>query len=141
LEAGIYGGIQLFKGNKVMNEVITLTTGIAPTFGVEMNFHLLPLFVQNPDSPWELYLTAKYGGVVFTNKGGNTTLPDKTPIYLPDESTYEHEYCMGVGGGVYFWKVFGLYVEVSLGQFYSRPVYKYEVKIPCKLRGGFTFTF
>jgi hypothetical protein len=141
LEAGIYGGVQLFHGIKIVNEDIKLITGTASTFGVEINFHLLPLFVQNPDSPWELYLTAKYGGILFTYKGGNTTMIDGTPIYLPTKTKYEHEYSIGVGGGVYFWKIFGLYAEFSLGQFYSLPTYDDKVNIPCKLRGGFAFKF
>jgi hypothetical protein len=141
LEAGIYGGIQLFRETKIESEVVKLITGIAPTFGLQMNFHLLPLFVQNPDSPWELYLAAKYGGMLFTHKGGNTTMADGTLVYVSTQTQYEHEYCMGVGGGVYFWKVFGLYAEFNLGQFYTLPTYDDKVKIPCKLRGGFTFKF
>jgi hypothetical protein len=141
LEAGIYGGIQLFPSFKQQSdEYFKSVTGIAPAFGVQINFHLLPLFVQNPDSHWELYLTAKYGGMIFTYPESTILTSDGT-YNIPKQSDYEHEYCMGVGGGVYFWKVFGLYAEFSLGQFYSRPTYDNKVKIPCKLRGGFTFKF
>ena len=80
LEAGIYGGTQLFFSHKIVNEIMEPKTGIAPTFGVQMNFHLLPLFVLNPNSRWDLYLTAKYGGTLFTYESGNTTLSDGTPI-------------------------------------------------------------
>ncbi len=30
---------------------------------------------------------------------------------------YRHEFGVGIGGGVYFWKVFGLYAEVLVGQY------------------------
>ena len=144
LEAGIYGGTQLFPSYKIIDEIFESRTDIAPTFGVQVNFHLLPLFVQNPNSPWELYLTAKYGGMVFTYEGGNTTTWDGTPIYWNPKTQYKHEYCMGIGGGVYFWKVFGLYAEISLGEFnrVDRPIYNLVDKLGhFKLRGGFTFKF
>ena len=34
----------------------------APTFGVNVNVHLLPFWVKNKNCRWELYLTAQYGG-------------------------------------------------------------------------------
>jgi len=153
LEAGVYGGGQFHDKFWIDR------TCFAPAFGTQVNFHLLPLFVQNPNSRWELYLTAKYGGMVFTRHEKtyiNST--DGKPFTIPRHSEYEHEYSVGFGGGVYFWKVFGLYAEVCLGRFYSPPHYepyltningveewKYDVyredKIPCKIRGGFTFKF
>jgi hypothetical protein len=146
LEAGIYGGTQFFHSYKIMDEIMESKTGIAPTFGVQMNFHLLPLFVQNSNSRWELYLTAKYGGILFTYEGGNATLFDGTPIYIPKASVYKHEYCMGVGGGVYFWNVFGLYSEIGLGEFNTIQYHNYispwtEKLKNFKLRGGLTFKF
>ena len=137
LEAGIYGGIQIYNKFDLIEWgcLPEHKTGFAPTFGAQINFHLLPLFVQNSDSRWELYLTAKYGGMVFTYSG-KTPLIDAAPF--PKQVEYKHEYCMGFGGGVYFWQVFGLYAEFGLGQYYSSLPNRI---IPCKIRGGFTFKF
>jgi len=144
LEVGIYGGIQTFFTSKTVEGVLTPKTGTAPTFGAQVNFHLLPLFVQNPNSRWELYLTAKYGGVIFIHRETKGITADGTPFYFPKANEYKHEYCMGVGGGVYFWKVFGLYAELGLGEFnrVNRPINNLVDKLGhFKLRGGFTFKF
>jgi len=97
----------------------------APTFGVNANVHLLPFWVKNKNSRWELYLTAKYGGTYLINHvefysssvsiGGNGS-PQYLEIHcLPNR--YRHIYGVGVGGGVYFWNLFGLYAEVMGGQY------------------------
>ena len=40
---------------------------VAPTFGVNVNIHLLPFWVKNKDCRWEWYITAKYGGAYLIN--------------------------------------------------------------------------
>jgi hypothetical protein len=97
----------------------------APTFGVNINVHLLPFWVKNKDCRWELYVTAKYGGAYLINhigffSNGVIMISDGTSqsFDIHTLSTrYRHEFGIGMGGGVYFWKVFGLYAEVLAGQY------------------------
>jgi len=82
----------------------------APTFGVNVNVHLLPFFAKNKDCRWEWYLTAKYGGAYLINHdefeavafpiGGNGTILE----YYTSSNRYRHIYGVGMGGGVYFGK-------------------------------------
>ena len=96
----------------------------APSFGVNTNVHLLPFWVKNKNSRWELYLTAKYGGAYLINHVGFWS----NGISISSNGTrqsflqcfpmrYRQIYGVGVGGGVYFWNVFGLNAEVMGGQY------------------------
>lgn len=101
----------------------------APTFGMNVNVHLLPFWVKNKDCRWELYLTAKYGGAYLINY--SPTPYDAIHIYPsasrgydssffyaePNYNHYRHEFGVGIGGGVYFWDVFGIYFETLVGQY------------------------
>ena len=83
----------------------------APTFGVNVNVHLLPFFVDNKDCRWEWYVTAKYGGAYLINH-----VPFSSYYFCSGER-YRHEFGIGMGGGVYFWNLFGLYAEALAGQY------------------------
>jgi hypothetical protein len=101
----------------------------APTFGININVHLLPFWVRNTNCRWELYLTAKYGGSYLINYypapesiiairpisfGRN----DTTYFYADaNYNRYRHEFGIGIGGGVYFWNLFGVYAEAMVGQY------------------------
>jgi len=106
-------------------ENMKIRNSFTPTFGVNVNVHLLPFWVKNKNCRWELYLTAQYGG---------TYLINYYPFYLDgfiwDSQTgmqgitikenpkrYRSIFGAGVGGGVYFKNVFGLYTEFMVGQF------------------------
>ena len=106
--------------------------GFAPDFGVNVNVHLLPFFVENKNCRWELYLTAKYGGAYLIHYGGIFPMvwsgisikilpsgrPDTTYFYAEDsDAHYRHVFGIGLGGGVYFKNIFGLYAEALVGQF------------------------
>ena len=119
----------------------------APSFGVNANVHLLPFFVKNKNSRWELYLTAKYGGAYLINHtafwlsgismSSNNGKVQSSEIHcLPYR--YRNIYGVGVGGGVYFWNLFGLYAEVMGGQYSYFP----EVcPVYYTARVGFEFKF
>ena len=120
-------------------------TAFAPTFGVNANVHLLPFFVKNKDCRWEWYLTAKYGGaylinhIPFRSKGytfnSNNGIGQELEIICGAER-YRHIYGIGMGGGVYFKNVFGLYTEVMAGQYSYFPEI---VKSPFTIRVGMEF--
>ena len=138
LELGAYIGFMRHRASSY--QVIDLENGIvdafteiayAPTFGINANVHLLPFWVKNKNCRWELYLTAKYGGTYlvkwYGHRVGNRQYaanaawiddPFNPPstIYI-DTTHYRHEFGAGIGGGVYFWNVFGLYFEALAGKF------------------------
>ena len=122
--------------------------GFAPTFGVNVNVHLLPFWVKK-DCRWELYLTAEYGGAYLVNylpvtldvlitNGDNKT----THFHAEDgDARYRHVFGAGLGGGVYFEKkkqVFGLYTEASVGQYSYFPK---MCKVHWTARVGIEFKF
>ncbi|MDR0363766.1 MAG: hypothetical protein LBH92_01905 [Bacteroidales bacterium] len=144
MEVGIYGGFQKYEThfdiydgheNPVSAEI---ENAYAPTFGVNLNVHILPLFVKK-QSRWELYFTAKYGGCYLTKFGGD----DGTRAHNyyndfaePNTNHYRHEYGLGLGGGVYFWNLVGIYAEASFGQYSFAP----EIFTDnFSLRGGISF--
>jgi len=115
---------------------VRYSTGVsskfAPDFGVNVNVHLLPFFVENKDNRWELYFTAKYGGA-YIDYGWPVILDaiilkaldqwhfDTTYFHAEDsEIRYRQVFGVGIGGGVYFGKkrqICGLYAEALVGQF------------------------
>lgn len=128
LEIGVYLGFMRHYANRIDTifwESYPEVT-YAPTFGINVNFHLLPLWVKNENSRWELYLTAKYGGVYLIKwygyKDYNATgawheFDEEIPTFYFNLKHYRHEFGLGIGGGVYFWKVFGVYAEFLVGKF------------------------
>ena len=98
----------------------------APVLGINVNVHLLPFWVKNKDCRWELYLTAKYGtaylitytpfiidGIIIDMETSDTSY-----IYIGENPNCSRQiFGAGVGGGVYFWNLFGLYAEVMGGQY------------------------
>ena len=119
----------------------------APTFGVNVNLHLLPFWIKNKNNRWELYLTAKYGGTYLINHTGfrskgfsitsNNGIPQEYEIICGPER-YRHIYGVGVGGGVYFKNIFGIYTEVMVGQYSYFPEI---VRSPYTIRVGIEFKF
>ena len=121
----------------------------APTFGVNANVHLLPFFGKNKNCRWEWYVTAKYGAAYLINhtpfraKGISVTSTNhKVQI---DEincsgARYRHIYGIGMGGGVYFKNLFGLYTEVMAGQYSYFPEIVIA-KSPYTVRVGIEFKF
>jgi len=113
-----------------------LKAAFAPTFGVNINVHLLPFWVKDKNSRWEFYLTAKYGGaylIKHSEYGAFNLVAWSDGTFYQFEmhclpNRYRHEFGAGVGGGVYFGKkkqIFGLYAEALVGQFsYFPEVYK-----------------
>jgi hypothetical protein len=102
----------------------------APAFGININVHLLPFWVKNEKCRWELYLTAKYGAAYLINHVEfwrtsirvNSSNPNISQSYDHcSGERYRHEYGIGIGGGVYFKNIVGLYVEALGGQYSHFP--------------------
>jgi hypothetical protein len=123
IETGIYIGYSNF-------EFITDTSYkqekyFTPFYGINVNFHLLPLIIKADDFRFDLYITGKFGGRYFT-----------TP-----DNCYWHghysEYGIGSGFSFYFLEHFGFYAEYCLGKFHFREA----IKDITKLRYGLTIKF
>ncbi|MDR1793651.1 MAG: hypothetical protein LBR36_09505 [Bacteroidales bacterium] len=118
----IYEQKMLAKGH---DNTLGFIHSFAPVFGINANVHLLPFWVKNKNCRWELYLTAKYGGaylinnsefwLTWANVSSNGTGQSFVIHNLPNR--YRQIYGAGVGGGVYFWNLFGLYAEFMAGQY------------------------
>ena len=125
LELGGYLGYMRYNNARYFFREPMYRIAFAPTFGINANVHLLPFLGAKKDCRWEWYLTAKYGGaylinhVEFGTKGitfSSNGVGEEFDIYcLPNR--YRHIFGVGMGGGVYFWNVFGLYAEVMGGQY------------------------
>ena len=129
LELGCYIGYIRHENINYFIRNSSMKAAFAPTFGINVNVHLLPFLVNNEDCRWELYITAKYGGAYLinyaplarsiihiwpTDNGRN----DTSYFYAePNYNRYRHEFGIGIGGGVYFKNIVGLYAEAMLGQY------------------------
>jgi hypothetical protein len=153
LEIGGYiGYVRYYNMKHLKKNGRILQHDFAPAFGVNVNVHLLPFFGVKKDCRWELYLTAKYGGIYLINyypavirgiilkpKPSNSLYYDTTYLNADDsDKRYRHEFGIGIGGGVYFWKVFGLYAEVLVGQYSYFPKMHYCYYT---VRAGIEFKF
>ncbi|MDR1459778.1 MAG: hypothetical protein LBI60_06160 [Bacteroidales bacterium] len=164
LEVGLYAGIithPLYKykateiyyrndnpQDSTIDYLVDQKTTVAPIFGLQVNFHILPLFVKKEDCRWDLYVSAKYGGCYLVKGNISSDLLNVMREQYPNQpvnsfaKTFKQEYGIGIGGSVYFWKVFGLYTECSFGQygFFTNPEVKttYTLGNNFNIRGGFT---
>lgn len=143
LEVGLYAGWQNYR---TFPECVDVENGWkrmywAPTFGTQARIHLLPFFVKDANCRWEWYITAHYGGCYLVHPTHYFTPTDFTyseEFYVKRQRHYRHEYGVGMGGGVYFWRLFGLFAEASVGQFSFWPeVFSY----PFNFRAGMSFKF
>ena len=153
LEIGTYMGFMHYPTEKVisfyhitldsLHYMVRLNTEksqkLAPTFGVNINLHILPFIKTDTKFKWDLYVSAKYGGCYFISYKNGYSIPISSIHYHKDELyPYRHEYGIGIGGSVYFWNLVGLNMEFSFGQF------SYWPRIFSKnfnLRGGIVFKF
>ncbi len=75
-------------------------------YGLNTNFHFLPLFTKTDDFRFDFYISAKIGGLWFVNKGN----------LLPRRVGYID---YSIGGGLVFYlnQHWGLYGEYGIGNF------------------------
>jgi hypothetical protein len=105
VEAGIYGGyssVKLFEFTSAHQGRYTTTDGYF--YGLNCNFHPLPLLNKKEDRWLDLYLTAKLGGITISNL-----------------KTLE-EHCIGGGATVYLSKHLGIFGEYNYGNFLKKHV-------------------
>lgn len=105
-------------------------SGIAPVFGLNLNFQILPLFIKEPICRWDLYMFAKYGGCLLFHK--------EYEFVGYQDSKYRQEYGAGVGIAYYFKNRIGLFGELSVGNYSYFPRF---VESNINFRFGITTKF
>ena len=110
IEAGAYFGFSRMEGMTFVYTDST-TSGYGnfifmPFYGIDVNFHILPLFIDKNDFRFDLYVAAKFGGHYCS---------------LPEGSFPSHgnmaEYGIGLGFSFYIFKRLGIFAEYSYGQY------------------------
>jgi hypothetical protein len=134
LEAGVYLGIGRYTyWLPLENNSRTALRTISPFYGIQTNFHLLPLFIKKNDFRFDFYLTGKYGGNYLNIPKGSDPQPG-----------HHTEYSFGGGLAFYLWKHTGFYFEYSIGKYsyYTSPMgYDFENGLNPNLRFGVTFKY
>lgn len=134
LEAGVYLGIGRYTyWTPMENNSRTALKSISPFYGIQTNFHLLPLFIKKHDFRFDLYLTGKYGGNYLNIPEGSDP-----------QSGHHTEYSFGGGLAFYLWRHTGFYAEYSIGEYsyYAAPMgFEFENGLNPNLRYGLTMKF
>jgi len=109
-ELGIYTGFNWESSQSVMPNIYW-------NYGINANFHILPFFIKQADSRFDLYISGKLGGI--RPLGENTYNP-----YHPLWSDY------GIYGGVVFYPLdhIGAFIEYGKGSF-TRFRYGISIKL------------
>jgi hypothetical protein len=139
IEAGAYIG--LARPESLVFEYTDSTTSalgkftFMPSYGANVNFHLLPLFIEKNDFRFDLYVAAKLGGHYCSVPEGN----------FPAHG-HMTEYGIGLGFSFYLFKHLGIFAEYSYGQYdYFDETANYFIRFnpvpPTALRYGLTMKF
>lgn len=134
VEAGAYFGIgQYWYWGPIENNISSGEKVISPFFGLQTNFHILPLLIKKSDFRFDLYLAAKYGSHFFNVPEGSS----------PPRG-FNSEYGLGIGLAFYPWKHMGFYTEYSIGKYsyYADPVSAgFEKELSSNFRFGISFKY
>jgi len=98
-----------------------------PSYGLNVNVHVLPFFVKSDDFRFDYYITLKYGGRYITSPKDNQW------------RGHYSEYGIGNGLSFYIFKRLGVYVEYSFGNYNITD--ETPIRDNKKLSLGFTFKF
>ena len=111
LETGIYTGyssietMYLNPSSSFTMREVKATNNLS--YGISVNFHLLPFLIEDKDFRFDFYLTGKLGGTYLLNDE-----------YYRPEKGHRTEYGGGIGAAFYPGKHWGIYGEYSLGNYF-----------------------
>lgn len=134
IEAGAYLGYSIIDvyTNMIFNSSGFRTSASVegysmPSYGIGVNFQVLPLFIKKDDFRFDYYITARYGGNYITS---------------PKDYYWHGAYSeYGIGNGFAFYPLphVGIYIEYSFGKYHLNK--EIEPKENSKLRYGLIFKF
>lgn len=134
LEAGAYLGIGRYTyWTPVENNSRSALKTFSPFYGIQTNFHLLPLLIKKNDFRFDFYLSGKFGGNYLSIPDGSDSKPG-----------HHTEYGLGCGLAFYIWKHTGVYAEYSIGKYsyYTLPLgFGFENGLKSNLRFGITYKY
>ena len=126
LELGLYIGVRQYEYDKSRpdsrwsNIPESTTLSFAVLYGLNANYHFLPLIVEQP-TRWDAYLLGKVGA----------STADKTRF----------EYHLGLGAGYRLNHHWGIFAEVDYGNSFLLNMFGTENDGHFHLRGGIGFSF
>jgi hypothetical protein len=137
IEAGLYAGaafpqgmIYKFTDNSISGYG---TFTVMPTYGINVNFHPLPLLIEKENFRFDLFIAAKLGGHYCSIAEGN----------VPTHGNMA-EYGLGLGFSFYIFQHWGLFAEYSYGQYdyFDEAKFSFRNPVPpTALRYGLTMKF
>lgn len=105
-----YSLIKVITDYQVLDDGVhssaSISTSGAEIFGLNANFHVLPLLLETKHLRYDVYVTGKFGGF-YVNKQNNWDYPNGI---IP-------EYSIGTGFSVNLTKHFGIFGEYNYGKF------------------------
>lgn len=109
IEAGAYIGLQEgFFAKTISGDDPVMQKDIMPVFGLNTNFHLLPLILKKPVMRFDWYVAAKFGG---RHVFGNYTTKGTSWNYF-----------VGTGLAAYFTKHIGAFAEFGYDIVINPPI-------------------
>lgn len=130
LETGSYLGFSNFDVHNYNPTDSTLSKrkSLATYYGLNINFHILPLFVHAEDFRFDLYATTKFGGRHLSNA---------------ESAVLKNEFIWagGVGFSFYVWNKTGFFIESTYGKYNFHEAFVESFADNVNLRYGITFKF
>jgi len=134
LEAGAYLGIGRYTyWLPLENNSRMANNTFSPFYGIQTNFHLIPLLIKKNDFRFDFYLSGKFGGNYLSIPDGSDPKPG-----------HHIEYGLSCGLAYYIWKHTGVYTEYSIGRYsyYTLPLgFGFENGLKSNLRFGITYKY
>jgi len=123
-ETGAYIGYSSFPSYKLtQKDTLLLAEKInysTPFYGVNLNLHILPYFIEAKDFRFDFYLTGKFGGYSFLNSENSGS------------KTHHIEYGAGIGISFYLFRHLGIYTEYCYGKYFFEDNNKLRYGLTCK---------
>lgn len=106
IEVGVFAGFGFYEDIQIVGSRATISGYAATNYGLNANFHILPLVVKEKKVRFDLYVSGKLGGINPERKNFSP-LPHK---YFSDYGVY-------AGAAYYLTRHFGVYGEFGYGSY------------------------
>lgn len=111
LEAGLYTGYSSIETMYLKPSASPVMQDVKATnnfsYGISVDIHLLPFFIEKEDFRFDIYLAGKLGGTSLMSDD-----------YYRPEKGHRTEYGGGPGAAFYLGKHWGIYCEYAMGNYF-----------------------